>query len=246
MEPSQAFSEIVELVTNNWIAPFIHPERFADNYASVMDGSREERNAAGYYTDDELRQTRESFKDAYDEGRLTREDFERSNRELNASIKGLTSDRTSVIDASDFPNLTIVGGMSELSGRNESLLATGGDTRLTKDAHFPSLRKVGGDLEIKTDRPTLLNMLNEVKGSVRNFVSAITPKLSKIGGRCELVEGEFDAPNLVQLGKEGIKEFAGTLSEKTKDAVRRMKSSKVYQDLSRSEAQGVSQGIKMK
>ena len=246
MEPSQAFSEIVELVTNKWIAPFIHPERYAGDFQEAMDESRAERHAAGCFTDKELEQIRHLYQDDLDGGRLSEVDYQHKNDALNASVKGLTSDGVSFVNASDYPNLMVIGGKSIISGKSDSLLLTGGRTTLMNSAELHSLRKVGGDLEITTSEPCVLNSLHDVRGDLKCFNSLSANKLLHIDGECGVFHGELDLPNLKGVKYDTVNVVNGTLSEGTKDALRRMKSSKVFQDLSRSEAQGISQGIKMK
>ena len=218
--------------TATWKDAFLHSSEngpcdavLHQRWNTMLENSRAERFAAGMFT--------------------YREAMAISDRLFNESERFL-SERTSLRKddlVSAFRDLVkgLRGGPDEfkLDGRYPNLMVLVGNARVVSPDAGNKLRWVGGNLSV--DVPTVMDNLNEVKGSmdVNDFFKA--NNLSKVGKHLNVFSEFLQCRNLLNVGGmiNCMGEIKGHLESDTRKALRRAGSRNIFRTLSRNEKEGL-------
>ena len=235
--------------TATWKDAFLHsrkdgPVDSALNAAwrSLMDGSRSERQARGFFTYDELLKGFSRVETDVPEPLR-----EGARKDIMARVKGLRGyyGGDGRMNAALFPNLEYAVGdcVVDAPGAGRSLRNVTGSLDVEAGADMGMLRSVGGNL--KVGAPLEAGSLTKVGGDMSVGAACKTGALKSVGGSLAIGSAAFVAPVLAVVG--GILSFVSTavkaaLDQETKDSTRRVRSGKIFDMLAKSEAEGMKKG----
>jgi hypothetical protein len=235
--------------TATWKDAFFHPRRegpadpaLRDVWLRLLEGSRAERQARGFYTYDEL--LKDFSRVELDVPESLREGVR---KDIMAGVKGLRgySGGDGRMNAALFPNLEYAVGdcVIDAPGAGRSLRNVTGSLDVEAGADMGMLRSVGGSL--KVGAPLEAGSLTKVGGDMSVGAACRTGALKSVGGSLAIGSAAFVAPVLAVVG--GVLSFVSTavraaLDQETKDSTRRVRSGKVFDMLAKSEAEGMKKG----